>query len=352
MSNLSKKATEQITHANKGAYSNTPPLNTQVSENAFKNRVLIDWLEFTVNTEFMYNDRYKSLKSYLGYQGVDFVSLPRGMNGYPRQMSLGRARILYGATVDMGVHVVLSGEAIRDMTTDLFQFIHFVLHMGGRFTRVDVACDDFTQTVTPQKCLELLEKGHATSKFKTFRDMKGGTIKDGLEIGRTIYLGSPSSRLMVRIYDKALEQISKQNQNGDFCGPVHPWTRVELQIRKENAHSFIEKLHENQFSLGSLAMKLLNNYIQFRTVSTDTNKSRWGLVSWWASFLNTTEKLSISIQKAVPTLERMNNWFKKQIAPTFATLLNAYGPDHMKELYTLGRSRMTQAQRDMALVPF
>lgn len=334
-----------------GATCNTPPQITCGFNPVKKNQIVIDWLECTLPLDFGVLRRYESLKTYLKYENAIFVPAERGLHGYKKQIRYGKSKILLDGTDEMGVHLILSGEAIREIRGDFHAFIHFLVHQGAKFTRVDVAYDDFTETVTVQKAVKVLDSGSATSRFKSYKYIRGGSISQGQNLGETVYIGSPKSRVMVRIYDKAMERVSAFA--GEFVGPLYPWTRIEVQIRKENAHLFVVQLHESAFDVGKLTRDLLNNYIQFREKNDDdSNKSRWSLCDWWQLLLDTTEKLSLTIQKAEPSLERMKKWFVTQVAPTFATLLNAYGSESMKNIYLLGKARMSPQQRQLASIPF
>jgi hypothetical protein len=48
--------------------------------------------------------------------------------------------------------------------------------------------------------------------------------------------------------------------------------------------------------------------------------SRWSTVSWWAAFLNDCERLRLTVPKPERSVERVREWFIKQVAPMFAVL--------------------------------
>jgi len=323
------------------SYCNTGAQNTDPIEKVFKNRVLIDWLEFTMPIHF----NWKSLKLYLKKPDAEYTECERGLHGYPRQYLLENIKILTGATDDMGHHVIFSGSAIRALSVSLDEIIHFVFHAGGKFTRCDVACDDFTGQVTVAKCVENLKTGLSTSIFKQFRIMESGTVSTGSYTGQTVYLGSPSSRVLVRIYDKAAEQVT--SFNGNFIGPQVPWTRAEIQLRKERAQNFIKELHADGLNMGSLAEQILNKYVQFREKTDDKNKSRRPLCQWWSDFLNTTQKLSLTTEKVIKTAHDVKDWFSRQVAPAFAMLLEAFGPKELQRITLEGRRRMSPRHKEM-----
>jgi len=337
-----------------GAHSNTYPQKPLDR----KKQVSIDWLEFTLPADFLLSNHFYSLRTYLNIENATFKDVPRGLIGYPHQKTYGihddQVRILYGGSDKMGVHVIVSASCLKRCRGDIPLFINWLLHHQASITRLDLAIDDYSETVTPEKCLTYLENGYAKSLFKSFRDMSGGTIsgttKRSLRLGKTVYLGSPNSRTMVRIYDKGLEQISKHIKQGYSCSPIRPQTRIEIQLRHENAHITATLLdHEKFKNIGVVASSILGKYINFLS-SSDQNqrKTRWKIASWWSNFLGTIEKIKISKPKAIFDYDRKLNWFKKQISPSFAALLNAYGPETMREIYDTGNQRLLQTER----VPF
>ena len=329
--------------APQGATCNTPPLNTEVISIPEENRIVIDWLEFTMPDDFRVRDRYTSLKNYLRIEGASFVNSPRGMNGYKSQIIYGKARILLDGSDGMGVHVILSGSAIRQMSGDILNLLHWVLHHGGKVSRIDLALDDITGKLTLARVKRTVRAGAVTCRAKNYRRMESGSLSTGNVTGETFYFGSAQSRTQYRIYDKASEQ---------GCIDGH-WVRCEGQYRKENAQQVAQLIHDAKFDIGSVFCGLLRGYLNFLSPSKkDTNKSRWSTASWWLDLLNGAEKLKLSVVKAEPCLERMGNWFNRQVAPTFACLLEANGPDAMKEIYLLGKARMSEEQRQLCSVPF
>ena len=128
----------------KGASCNTPPLNTQHVQIPERIQILIDWFEFTLADDFMIRGRYHTLKHRLRIEGASFRNAPRGMHGYKTQIIYGNARILLNGSEGMGVHVILSGDAIRQMSGDLLKLVDWVLHHEGKVTRIDLALDDVT----------------------------------------------------------------------------------------------------------------------------------------------------------------------------------------------------------------
>ncbi len=329
-----------------GASCNTPPLNTESTPSEpiipLNNRIVIDWLEVTLPESFRVRDRYQSLKGYLRIGGASFRYAPRGMHGYKTQIIYGKARILMDGSEDMGVHVILSGEAIRQMSADILVFLDWCLHHKGKVSRIDLALDDVSGELTLARVKRSVRAGAASCRAKDYRYMQGGKVATGEVTGETFYFGSAQSRTQYRIYDKAAEQ-----------GVSGHWVRCEGQYRNENAHQVALLVRESKADIGPVFCGLLRGYLNFLKPSkTDSNKSRWKVASWWLDLLQGAEKLQLSVPKKTSSLERSKTWFKKQVAPTFAMLLEGYGSDAMKEIYLQGKARMSEEQRQLCSIPF
>ena len=109
--------------------------------------------------------------------------------------------------------------------------------------------------------------------------------------GWTLQFGSHKSTIMLVIYDKLKEQMSKGNEvNQEF------WTRYELRYMKDRAYdvvlNYIEQGEENfnKYSYGllysMLDLKKENNYSEHNIMQADT-------ISWWKHFLQEVEKSEI-----------------------------------------------------------
>ncbi|SDE61402.1 replication initiation factor domain-containing protein [Desulfuromonas thiophila] len=332
--------------APKGASCNTHPLNTQtptdkgsIPEN---NQIVIDWLEFTLPDDFRIRERFRSLEHYLKTPGASFRDAPRGMHGYKKQIIYGKARILMDGSEGMGVHVILSGEALREMKNNPLDVLHWVLHHGGKVGRIDLALDNVTGELTLARINRAVRSGAVTCRAKTYRRMESGLISTGHVTGETLYFGSAKSDTQYRIYDKAAEQ-----------GLQGHWVRCEGQYRHENAQRVAQLIHDARFDVGSVYCGLLCGYLNVLSPSrTDTNKSRWKTAQWWLDLLAGAEKLKLAVPKKPPTLERSRRWLKKQVAPTIAMILDGFGSDAMMEIYLHGKARMTPEQRQLCAIPF
>lgn len=326
----------------KGAYCNTPPLNTELSLIPEHNQIVIDWFEFTLQNENFHLRSYERLANLIDIQGASFRPADRGMHGYRKQVVYGKVRFLMDGNEDMGVHVIMSGEAIRQMRADILSLLEWVLHEGGKVSRIDLALDDVTGNLTLSRVKRAVRSGAVSCRAKEYRQMKKGNLSTGNVTGETFYFGSAQSRTQYRIYDKAAER-----------GIEGHWVRCEGEYRNENAHQVATMINEESLNVGRVYCGLLRGSLNFLVPSsTDTNKARWKTAKWWLDLLNDAEKLKLSVTKPEPSLERSAKWLEKQVAPTIATLLDGYGVTFIEQIYREGKRRQTPEQRELSAIPF
>ena len=113
-------------------------------------------------------------------------------------------------------------------------------------TRCDFAFDlvDYAPTFL-DSCINACNS-FSTSSGRLFTSTGGGGMKYGLRTGdqRTLYIGSPRSDKLLRIYDKRF-QFEQGNRLASDCpyndGDLVPdsWTRVELQTRNSLAQNLL-----------------------------------------------------------------------------------------------------------------
>lgn len=153
--------------------------------------------------------------------GACGVRLGRGKNGYKHSMSVTdgdgevMATILYGG-YNLMPHAYASGKD-APMFARLIRDDWAGAH---RVTRVDSCCDVH----------EDFDKAHpALQQMARARGLRGRSIlPDDPEDGASYYIGSPSSRVQVRVYEKGLEMRAKGH---DVPEEQLGLLRFEVQLR-------------------------------------------------------------------------------------------------------------------------
>lgn len=307
-----------------------------------KLKASIDWIAFT--STIITNVR--EMIEFLGYKEEDFQLLPKGANGYSKVYRLKGYSISLMAEGNegMGIHVVVTGSAIEDMllhyrktlvtstpfgraiemsnfnSTIMLEFLRDVKRIGW-LTRLDLAVDDFGgQFFSVDDFREHLNNLEVVSKFRTFRDVYESTLARE-STGHTIYLGSRQSEVMLRIYDKQLEQNRKAEKEEDKI--QCPWVRWELELKDQRANIAADYLIK-RMSLGEVITEILNNYVRVVNLD-DSNRSRCSVNPIWERFICTVKKLALYVKEAKKTIEEKRKWIIHSVMPTLAGIIVADG---------------------------
>lgn len=328
-------------------YSNTGVVNTKIGVfNMFNYEIkrknglvaVIDWLSFT---DVLNTDVEASLLE-LGFSREEFADTGKGAFGY-KKMLLHKGttiRVLYDGNEDMGIHYDISGSSISEffnhyradflndsslepgIDLDMKVLRDLLVHISeiGHVTRLDLAIDDkFEPFYTLPELQTVLEEQRFVSKFRSWRLVKDSTTSGDLT-GATLYLGSRQSDIMLRIYDKQLEQIAKGVEGAANV----PWVRWEFELKNEYANIALTDIL-NGIDVGSLCFGILSNYLRIIVVD-DSNKSRCSTDEVWSSFLGEVKNIHLFVMQAPPTLLDKKDWVLKQVAPTITGLILAnYG---------------------------
>ncbi len=313
--------------------SNTEVTNTAASSNGGP-MVSFDWFSFTIPSAACIP--FGTILAALtppGQTSDDWTDAERGGMGYSRIKLRGLVRVYFDGTVGMGVHVSLSGQAVRQLAAeyniytenDWKRFLSRWRSMGARFSRIDGALDTFGDdaldiglVLAAAKARHLVTPFHQVKRVTGQQwELHGESV--GADEGQTLYFGSPTSLERVRIYDKRAERF----QAGDMeAASKGPWTRVEVTFKKESAEAFLTAFLEGGFPVLPATIKAK---LDFKLPSdTDTNKSRWETAPWWDVALGCCGKLRLLVAKAVTkTIDDAKAWVNRQAAPVFATIIDA-----------------------------
>lgn len=107
----------------------------------------------------------------------------------------------------------------------------------------------------------------------------GGPMKFEIKTGsqKTLYLGSPSSDQLLRVYDKRYQNIDKRTGVYKGKNPYNSpasWIRIELQTRNKNA----EKIGYSESDMISI-FRYIYDYYTFADITTPAHRRQ--PVSWW-----------------------------------------------------------------------
>lgn len=327
--------------------------------------VSIDWIAFTV----MKLNTVQDVVNFLGYETCNFTQMPKGGMGYKSMIKLDGypVTILYDGKEDMGIHVSISGTAIPEViktykktlacdtpfglgyeisldSTVLIEFLSAIRKLGN-LSRIDLAIDDMgCKYFTMDDVESALMEHRILSKFRNWRNLCERTLS-GEKSGHTIYLGSRTSDIFLRVYDKMLERTKQAD--GEISMTSFSWVRWELELKNERACQVADMLIDKK-ELGRVCVGILNNYMRIINLD-DNNRSRCSIDSKWIEFIDTMERLRLYVRDEPKTLEDKLRWFNSQVAPTLTGLLIANGGtlDFFTDNIDYYSSRMSKEMMDL-----
>ncbi len=275
-----------------------------MSSLARENAILIDWLSFTT-TEYS----PKELIEFLG-MGELLWDKRSGFYGYKQRLWCGSISIHFDGTCKMGVLVEMSGQGCRTYeskgTGDYVSLFNQLL--SGRFnvTRLDVAFDEYEGILD----IDRLCKDTLAQKYRSV--MTYYNVQQSSQ-GKSIDIGSYKSDVMIRIYDKLAERISKMRSNKDkerTRDEIPHWIRVELQMRDDRATEFIRKYIESKEDIGVMYKCVLRKYLEYGYYrENEEGKRVFCLFNYWQRVLDDAERISLYIAPGVDyNLERLVNY--------------------------------------------
>ncbi|EMO87266.1 replication initiation factor [Leptospira noguchii str. 2001034031] len=277
------------------------------------------------------------------------------------------------------LYVSLSSKALYHFgfgKTSLSELIHGAIQRKGKFTRIDLAQDDYEGLLDLPLIYEKLKRKEISTRFRGYTKfespvtlMESGSLFKDPKIGNhgyTIYIGAfRGSNCFVRIYDKKLQMGEEK------CDwPV--WNRVEFQLSQEAADQYCNPTWNVNPETGEILKgksrfadprratfadrsfpKTAYYYLKFLDPSYKqkqndlghiyleaTHKRHWGDCNWWTQFLNVSEGQSIGLPKNETGLEEIDNWLKTQASGAIKLLTEAYGEEYLLEMLKVGQEKM------------
>lgn len=294
-------------------------------------KIIIDWLQFTL----LIDDGLEIVFGILKLNPADFEKLDKGGLGYKDQLINNNVRIYYNGNIGMGINTSISGKGCRYMESQGINLWSLLFRLARsakiNITRLDLALD------TDIKLIDKIRANIDNKKYISKSRSISYICKSGKESTRTetIYIGSRSSDLMIRIYDKAVEQgIEDIN-----------WERWEIVLKKDKIREAIPLLKKD---ISQTFRDILYTY--FRPIQKiESNKSRSKVESWYMKFLGQVEKVSLYREPTQKTIEDKWAWVEKQVAPTLSLLALAFDNTEFLSGLALGNTERIK-QKDLDLI--
>ncbi|MDH2890401.1 replication initiation factor domain-containing protein [Bacillus cytotoxicus] len=277
----------------------------------------LDWVQVTF--KFVQNSQENArriiskISSFLGIDEFLFEHCDDGRHGYRKSYKfLGQNtfQLLFDAPSNMGIHLILTGSMLKlirsDYKKDDIQLLKFLTSVskGFHFSRIDVAKDDVSGSVSIKKIARYIKDGNLTTRFRGGHQIKKFKLvgvddeEDKLQYvsdGETWYLGSRTGT-QFRFYDK------KAQMNASDL--LH-WVRCELQLVDDAATNFVKKaiVLEKQ-SFEQFCYSVFLTYVDFKKTTGGKHMKRRPTAKFWADFLdNTVDKMKLGSRKKKQTLD-------------------------------------------------
>lgn len=261
-----------------------------------KKRYKIDWL--TVTDKF--HDVSQVCNLWFQLFGEP-VSMP-GRYGYYDRFTAEGVSVLYNGG-NRGVCTDINGTGTNILYGQNFileDYLRSVVCLEPYYniTRLDVAMDYFADSEDDRFPFDKLIQALKECRFvsKVHKNQKSVTFTEGLNPNNmyrdpvmTVTIGSKSSDIKLRIYNKLAEQKSKK------CGYIPTdifddgkeplqWLRFEFELRSERAEQFAALLRKD--TLEHNFDGLLSKFIRFVDELDVANPQRSPVCDWWESFVS------------------------------------------------------------------
>lgn len=354
----------------------------------------VDWLAFSLEYK---KESFDWIKRTFGEVQIPFE---KGMFGYSQAYQTStQALIAHSPEKPQNrIHVSLSSGALFRISENysVQEIVSSAIKLNGKFSRIDIAKDDYDGLLDMDEIFQKLSLGHVGSRLRTFVEYRGNqqtqtirshksfnsTLEEKKRHGHTIYVGDmKQGRVFVRIYDK-------EGQTGK--GYDH-WVRVEFQLRHEAADLFcnpsvyidsfgeitkkkresqrvsvfeeieISKSLSSDFANRSFA-KTAYYYLKFLEPSYKVrrfkdshilfpkHKRHWFPSPWWIDFLETHVGESIGLPKNETGLEEIKAWALNSTSGADYMLTLLHGEKWKEEKEKVGKEKFEKNNKYQILM--
>lgn len=256
-------------------------------------------------------------KELLGLGDVNWQCV-KGAKGYRQRMYWQGISIHFDGTDDMGIWLEMMGQGCRAFETygngdyeALFQLVLWE-NKDMKITRLDVAFDDHSGLLDMEKLIDDTRSRKYVSRWRKAKITYDIDSLYGYD-GASINHGSMSSEIFLRIYDKAAERGLTDGSH---------WIRVELQLRRDRAKTFIEQ----GGAIGENFAGVIANYVRYIEPCDDSNRWRWPFKRYWADLLDGAAAIRLYVKPGVDyNLGNLENFVVKQAGNAVSAYIDIFG---------------------------
>lgn len=289
----------------------------------------VDFLEFAVK-----NCTLEKILKFLNFETVKFCDGGRFNVNYKSSKILrGFCKIGYdNDNTIYDIYVSLSGSGCRlledynsEFNFDWYDFLRVLTtEFDISFRRIDIAIDDYTDTLNTEKLVKYWEQGKFAGACRSVPDHRRLRSEE-------LYFGSTQSDYMIRIYNKGLERGFKPGEkilNSNTGELVDYWWRLEQQIRGHKSEQFVLNwMQSGSDALGDIACGYIHEFIRFLTRYNDKkNSQRIPECKWWVDFLSNAKRFKFTSKPGtVYNKHKLESFLNNQVATSIKTYIHLLG---------------------------
>ena len=308
-------------------------------------QISVDWLSLTFKTTPTHerthvdpdgavtwydqlDDVKRAVWTGAGLETDEWVDQPHGWNGYQQSaLGPGGALLAWNAVGRDDYHVSLPGQACGMFSeVSMRSFLRYAQIKNAKCTRLDINLDDYERIVSPLQVEEASQGPDIVTHVHRGMTQRGFAIGTAETTGVTVYIGQPSSRQRLRVYDKGLES------NGEIDA-----VRWELQSRHEAAETLLPLLgvfdDGSLLSWGKTFTSRLVSFVDFRdAVDHPTDARQRKRLGWFQALVQAAEKASAYPRREPRYIDDVESWVEKAVGPSLRLLMEYWQDENLTEL--------------------
>ena len=285
-----------------------------------------DWIEYTIPAVLPWEHIRE-----LDLSPNDFSEIQGGLGYKKSLLHTYGIRIYFDGREDMGTHVRFTGNSVSWYTKhfDTFRIFKVVISSLGKFTRIDIALNLYKHSFTIEFLESKISDGLISSQWRSVTEYKQRDMQCNLT-GHTLYLGSRTSNVFLRFYDKYLESKDENWKN---------FERLEIEYKSDSAN-IIGTLAHNGDDIRDLFFGTLYKYLKVFAYEQGKNKARWPPCSIYNSMYNNKRELQLTYPEVEMTLDQVKETFRRQ-SSSIAHVLDVCGQaDYMINVMDAAENRL------------
>ena len=355
----------------------------------------VDWLSFSVK---YHKDSFDWIERTFGRSSIP---MEKGAFGYSEAYFTDtQALVAFSPNKPQNkIHVSLSSGALFRISENISvaEIVSKVINLDGKFSRIDLAKDDYEGYLDMETIFQKLATGSVASRLRTFAEYRGNqqtqvikshkaftsSNEENKRYGQTIYIGDmKQGKVFVRIYDKEAQtgkgydhwirtEFQLRHQAADnYCNPKAYFSQETGEETKKRRTSIEISMHEETETEINLSSDFTNRsydktafyYLKFLEPSfkiekfddsellTLKHKRHWITSEWWTEFLQTNKGESIGMPKNETGLEEIKQWALNSTSGADYLLTKLYGDSWTDEKEKAGKEKFEKNKKYQTLL--